>query len=209
MNQIIPSRYLEPSGSLERARIHLGRIALGSLGALGLGAAALALHLIPATWRAAKGPLVVVAVASVAVEEALRVVQGARHGVRLPWLRASGALVVATLFLWRAADHLWPDVVDVGGWINVYLVGALSMLGIGAVLDARRGVLRRDLPGFAIGGMVAGAIGIFGVVGLIFAEDRLSRQVWCEGFLAALGCLVIAAWAYVRVRRAETRSPAA
>jgi hypothetical protein len=209
MSQIIPSRYLEPSGSLERVRLHLERIALGSLGALGLGAAALALHLIPATWRAAKVPLVVIGVASVAVEEALRVVRGARHGVRLPWLRASGALVVASFVLWRAADHLWPEVVDLGDWVNVYLIGALSMLGLAAVLDVRRGVLQRELPGFAIGGMVAGAIGMFGIVGLLVAEDRLSRQVWCAGFLAALGCLVIAAWAYVRVRRAESRSPAA
>ena len=209
MSQTIPSRYLEPPGALERVRHQLERLALGSLGALGLGAAALALHLIPGTWRAAKGPLVVVAIASVAVEEALRVLGGARRGVRLPWLRASGALVVASFLLWRAADHLWPAVVDLGSWINVYLIGALSILGVAAVLDARRGLVRRELPGVAIGGVIAGALGMFGVVGLLLAEDRLSRQVWCAGFLAATGCLVLAAWAYVRVRRGEDRSPAA
>ncbi|NUO64223.1 MAG: hypothetical protein HOQ11_16635 [Gemmatimonadaceae bacterium] len=209
MSQISPSRDTESPRALERIRNHLGRLALGSLGALGLGAAALSLHLIPAAWRAAKGPLVVVAVASVAIEEALRVMGRARRGVRLPWLRATGALVVASFLLWRAADHLWPAAVDLADWINVYLTGALGLLGVAAGMDARRGLLRRELPGFAIGGAIAGALGVFGVAALLLAEDRLSRQVWCEGFLAAMVCLAIAAWAYVRVRRAEHRSPAA
>ena len=147
------------------------------------------------------------AVASVAIEEALRVVGGARRGVRLPWLRGSGAVVVASFLLWRVADHLWPAAVGLSDWINVYLVAALTLLGVAAGLDARRGLLRRELPGVAVGGVMAGAVGMFGVVGLLLAEDRLSRQVWCEGFLAAVGCLVIAAWAYVRVRRAERRRP--